>query len=111
MTDTGSGKRTAAHPSTSLVEIDGYRAVEHALYRGLEAWTRREGARWLRPGVVAGNGRAERFWSGLSFVEVRERRDVEMGLRIQTVRVLAKPLAGGTRNDYRALVPRDRADN
>ena len=156
MTDTGSGKRTAAHPSTSLFEIDGYRAVElsaadvprlqatfesnpeyfvavngqpalpteadeevhgpvpagwsrtkkwviglvdasdaliavanvvsdllvvgvwhigldfvatelhgtnvaHAPYRGRQAWTRREGARWLRLGVVAGNARAERF--------------------------------------------------
>ena len=203
MTDTGSGKRAAVHPSTSLFEVDGYRAVElsavdvarlqamfesnpeyflavngrpalpteadeevhgqvpagwsytkkwvigfvdasdaliavanvvsdllavsvwhiglylvatrlhgtgvaHVLYRGLEAWTRREGASWLRLGVVAGNARAERFWSGLSFVELRERRDMEMGLRIQTVRVLAKSLAGGTLDDYLALVPRDR---
>lgn len=85
--------------------------VAHALYRGRQAWTRREGARWLRLGVVAGNARAERFWSGLSYVEVRDRRDMEMGLKIRTVRVLAKPLADGTRDDYLALVPRDRADN
>lgn len=35
--------------------------VAHAPYRGRQAWTRREGARWLRLGVVAGNARAERF--------------------------------------------------
>ena len=84
--------------------------VAHTLYRALEAWTRREGARWLRLGVVAGNARAERFWFGLSFVEVRTRPGIGMGLRIQTVRVLAKPLAGGTWDDYLALIPRDRPD-
>lgn len=38
---------------------------------------------------------------------------MKMGLKIRTVRVrvLAKPLADGTRDDYLALVPRDRADN
>ncbi len=84
--------------------------VAHALYRELEAWTRREGARLLRLGVVVGNARAERFWSGLSFVQIRARPGIEMGLRIQKVRVLAKPLAGGNRDEYLALVPRDRPD-
>ena len=84
--------------------------VAHALHRGLEAWTRGEGAQWLRLGVVAGNARAERFWLGLSYVEVRVRPGMEMGLRTQTVRVLARPLAGGAWDDYFALVPRDRPD-
>ena len=82
----------------------------HALYRALESWMGREGARWLRLGVVARNARAERFWSDLSFVELRTRPGMEMGLRIQTVRVLAKPLDGGALDNYLALVPRDRPE-
>ena len=80
------------------------------LHRGLEAWVRSHGAAWLRLGVVQGNTRAERFWASLGYVETRTREGIEMGRRVNTVRVMVKPLAGGTLEQYRALVPRDRPE-
>lgn len=82
--------------------------VAHALYAHLEAWMRTQGARWLRLGVVRGNARAERFWEGVGYVDVAERRDYPQGILRHTLRVMAKPLAGGTFDEYRGLVPRDR---
>jgi len=79
------------------------------LYRGLEAWARSNGAAWLRLGVVQGNARAERFWERLGFRETRT-RTVEMATRTNTVRVMMKPLAGGTLEQYLSLVERDRPE-
>ena len=62
---------------------------------------------WMRLGVVAGNGRAERFWEKCGFVEVRRREELMMGAKINTVRVMVKPLAGGALPDYLAAVKRD----
>ncbi len=81
-----------------------------SLYGRLEDWMRSLGARWVRLGVVQGNARAERFWERLGFVDVRERKGVEMGARVNTIRVMAKPLAGGTIAQYLALVARDRPE-
>src|SRR3954469_13614729 len=53
--------------------------VPRALYAHLEAWMRSQGARWLRLGVVHGNGRAERFWERLGYVEVMRRCDYPQG--------------------------------
>ena len=50
----------------------------------------------MRLGVVEGNARAERFWERCAFTEVRKRHDIEMGARTNTVRVMARPLDGGT---------------
>jgi GNAT superfamily N-acetyltransferase len=80
----------------------------HALYARLEGWARDSGAQWLRLGVVEGNTRAERFWVGRGFVEVRKRLGVEMGTRVNTVCVMAKALGEGTLAEYLTLVPRDR---
>ncbi|HKX41190.1 MAG TPA: GNAT family N-acetyltransferase [Burkholderiaceae bacterium] len=77
------------------------------LHRGLEAWATSHGAAWLRLGVVRGNVRAERFWQSEGYLETRTREGIEMGRRVNTVRVMVKPLAGGTLEQYRALVPRD----
>jgi RimJ/RimL family protein N-acetyltransferase len=82
--------------------------VAHALYAHLEAWMRAQGARWLRLGVVRGNTRAERFWQRVGYVDVAERRDYPQGVLRHTLRVMAKPLAGGSLDEYRRLVPRDR---
>nr|MCU0814782.1 GNAT family acetyltransferase [Burkholderiaceae bacterium] len=81
------------------------------LYAALEGWTAREGARWLRLGVVAGNVRAERFWAARGFAEVRVREGVDTGRRLNDVRVLVKPLAGDDAATYLGLVPRDRPDS
>ena len=79
-----------------------------AMYGQLEAWTRAQGAQWLRLGVVAGNARAERFWARAGYAEVRNRGGIRLGTRTHTVRVMVKPLAGGTLPQYLARVVRDR---
>ena len=82
--------------------------VAHALYRKLEGWMIGAGARWLRLGVVQGSVKAERFWARCGYVQVRERGPVTMGKKSNLLRVMAKPLAGGTIDEYLALVERDR---
>ena len=67
-----------------------------------------QGARWLRLGVVQGNLQAERFWARCGYVQVRERGPMTMGRKSNLLRVMAKPLAGGTIEEYLALVERDR---
>jgi GNAT superfamily N-acetyltransferase len=78
------------------------------LYDELERWMRGQGARWLRLGVVAGNTKAERFWQKVGYVELRERGPLAMGQRTNIIRVLWKPLTGGSVDDYLARVERDR---
>ena len=81
-----------------------------ALYRSLEAWAAASGAHWLRLGVVQGNQRAERFWEAAGFVQTKLRHGVQMGKRSNTLRVMFKPLAGGTLEQYLCLVERDRPE-
>lgn len=76
--------------------------------RALEDWARADGAGWLRLGVIRGNTRAERFWAACGFTETRQRALTDALGRERATRVLVKPLAGGTLEDYRAQVPRDR---
>lgn len=80
------------------------------LHRSLESWARQNGARWMRLGVVQGNVRGERFWERMGFVDVRAREGMAMGRLTHTLRVMAKPLAGGSFDEYLALVPRDRPE-
>jgi GNAT superfamily N-acetyltransferase len=82
----------------------------HLLYRSIESWARSSGARWLRLGVVQGNLRAERFWEREGFTQTRLRSGVSMGKLHNTVRVMCKPLAGGSLAQYLAIVPRDRPE-
>jgi len=84
--------------------------LARSLFDRVERWAIAGGATWLRLGVVTGNARAERFWSSAGFVEVRRREGVAMGAKVNTVRVMVKPLAGGTLADYLARVARDRPD-
>jgi GNAT superfamily N-acetyltransferase len=79
-------------------------------YDALESWARINGAHWIRLGVVVGNARAASFWAACGYREVRLRDGVEMGARVNKVRVLVKPLAGGALDEYLTLVPRDRPD-
>ena len=81
------------------------------IYAALEDWAKTQGARWLRLGVVRGNGRAEQFWQRLGYREVRVREGVDTGGRINTLRVMVKalPAAGLAELEiYLRLVPRDR---
>ena len=82
--------------------------VAHALYRRLERWMVEQGARWLRLGVVRGSAKAERFWLRCGYAQVRERGPLAMGKKTNLLRVMAKPLAGGTIDEYLELVERDR---
>jgi GNAT superfamily N-acetyltransferase len=82
--------------------------LAQALYREIETWAASNGASWLRLGVVQGNGRAERFWESLGYIEARTRPGVTMGKLTNTLRVMFKPLSGGTLEQYLSLVPRDR---
>ena len=94
------------------------RGVADAAYAALEAWVRRSGARHLRLSVVKGNGRAERFWARQGFVELRAREGVDTGGRVNTVRVMLKPLLvhappgsaamAEVLQAYWQIVPRDR---
>lgn len=93
-----------------LLLIDGRHqgtGLAGAVMAALEAWARAGGAEWLRLGVVVGNARAEAFWQRQGFTEVRRRHGVDTGGRLNTVRVMVKPLAGGTLGDYLRQVPRD----
>ena len=78
------------------------------LNNSIEQWAIATGAAWMRLGVVRGNLRAERFWSSLGYVPVRERPGIKMGTRIVTVRNMIKPLKGGSLEEYFAMAPRDR---
>ena len=81
-----------------------------AIHEQLESWMRGQGANWIRLGVVEGNVRAERFWEKVGYRDVRKRGGVEMGMRVNTMRVMVKPLAGGTLHEYFELVARDRPE-
>jgi len=82
-----------------------------SIYQALEAWAASSGAQWIRLGVVEGNTRAEHFWHRCGYREVRKRAGVVMGSRTNTVRVLVKPLAGGTLPEYLSRVARDNPDS
>jgi len=86
--------------------------VPRSMYDALERWLAARGAAWLRLGVVKGNAKAERFWTKVGYGEVRERAGITMGARVNTVRVLVKPLGSERRiARYLALVARDRPDS
>jgi GNAT superfamily N-acetyltransferase len=76
-------------------------------YDALEAWVRRQGARWLRLGVVMANARARRFWQRQGFVPLRLREGVDTGGRLNDIHTACKPLDGGSIDEYLRLVPRD----
>jgi GNAT superfamily N-acetyltransferase len=85
--------------------------LAHRFHAALENWCKRSGAHWMRLGVVDGNVRAERFWTRLGYIELRRREGIEMGRRVNTIRVMMKPLEGGTRDEYLELVARDRSES
>jgi GNAT superfamily N-acetyltransferase len=80
------------------------------LHNGLETWALENGAQWLRLGVVQGNARAEHFWESLGYIETRTREGVAMGKLTNTIRVMVKPLDGGSLEQYLSLIERDRPE-
>ena len=99
------------HINLFIVETSRHgTGAARALYQGLEAWAASNGAAWLRLGVVQGNVRAERFWESLGYVQARTRGGIEMGKLTNTLRVMVKPLGGGSLEHYLSLVERDRPE-
>ncbi len=80
-------------------------------YQALEMWMARQGARWLRLGVVADNPRGKRFWQRCGYTKVRTRESFYQNAgRSHTLDVLVKPLAGNNLHDYLVLVATDRPE-
>lgn len=81
--------------------------LAQALHAALEAWAIEGGARWLRLGVAAINGRGARFWRRQGYAYVCS-RDVEAGGgRVNEIWVLVKPLPGEDLAGYLAAQARD----
>lgn len=79
------------------------------LHAALEAWMKRSGAAWVRLGVARGNTLAERFWQRMGYLPTCVRASVDVGQgKIGDILMQVKPLAGGTREQYYVLVPRDK---
>ena len=87
------------------------RGAASAIYAALEDWMRGNDAQWIRLGVVLGNQRAEQFWQKVGYAELRQRTGIQTGNLVSTVRVMMKPLAGGSRETYLHLVERDRMES
>lgn len=99
------------HLNTFIVETARHgNGDAHSIYRDIERWAIAGGATWLRLGVVLGSTRAERFWERQGYLQTRLRHGVEMGGRVNTLRVMCKPLAQGSLAQYLQLVARDRPE-
>ncbi|MBC7918738.1 MAG: GNAT family N-acetyltransferase [Rhodoferax sp.] len=81
--------------------------VARALYDAMEQWIQSQGAQWMRLGAVEGWNKAENFWRKMGYTQVRTREAIAMGLRVNNVRVMVKPLTGGAIADYLHRVKRD----
>jgi RimJ/RimL family protein N-acetyltransferase len=81
-----------------------------AIHDALESWMHCHGAAWVRLGVVEGNTRAEKFWENQGYVETRKRHGVEMGAKVNSLRVMVKAQKGGTLGVYLTKVARDRPE-
>ncbi|MBK1714756.1 GNAT family N-acetyltransferase [Rubrivivax gelatinosus] len=77
------------------------------LHAAFEAWARREGARWLRLGVVVGNTRAERFWRRCGYTVLRTRPVEAADGSLRTTTAMLKCLGEAGVADYLERVPRD----
>jgi len=84
--------------------------TSETVYRAFESWARDNGGRWIRLAVVIGDPKPEHFWHKVGYTEVRQRTGVAMGQRVNSLRIMVKPLARGELPEYLALVARDRPD-
>ena len=100
------------HISTFIVETARHGSGDAAtLYHGIESWAIANGANWLRLGVVKGHAVPERFWQKCGYQQTRERPGVVFSQRVQTLRVMCKPLSGRPISEYLELVERDRPES
>lgn len=100
------------HISTFIVETARHGNGDAAtLYCGVESWAKASGAHWLRLGVVKGHLAAERFWLKCGYQQTRERPGVGFSQKVQTLRVMCKPLSGRPISEYLDLIERDRPES
>jgi GNAT superfamily N-acetyltransferase len=78
------------------------------IHQDIERWAQANGAQWMRLVVVQGNHKAERFWAKTGYQQTRTREGIEMGKRVNTLRMMIKPLEGRTVEAHLERVPRDR---
>jgi GNAT superfamily N-acetyltransferase len=97
------------HPGFFMIE-SARQATGFAqrLYDARERHALAHGARWLRPCVVARNGRGRRSWTRNGFCEVHRRDGFVLGALRHTLITMVKPLAANRLADFLNAVPRDR---
>lgn len=81
------------------------------MYGALEMAMRERGAQWIRLGAVVGYAKAVGFWRTMGYTEVRRRRGVPMGKRVNDLHVFVKPLGSATIAEYLQRVERDRPES
>jgi len=81
--------------------------LAHEMHEAWVAHARRNGARWLRLGVVCSNARATAFWQRAGYVEVRQRHGVKYGELTHSISVRIKPLGDATIEEHLAQVARE----
>jgi len=81
-----------------------------AIYDRLENWMERNGAQWIRLGVIINNMKAERFWEKCGYTEIRKRLSVKFGSQVHDFRVMVKSFHRATLDEYLHRVERDRPD-
>jgi GNAT superfamily N-acetyltransferase len=82
-----------------------------AMYDQLENWIERNGAQWIRLGVIINNHKAERFWEKCGYTEIRKRLAVKFGSQIHDLRVMVKPFNYATLDEYLERVAWDRPES
>jgi ribosomal protein S18 acetylase RimI-like enzyme len=81
------------------------------IYEALERRAKSRGDRWMRLGVVVGNGPAEALWRSVGFREVRQRHNMPYEGASRSVRVMFKPLCDEGLDRYLEQVHRDRPES
>jgi GNAT superfamily N-acetyltransferase len=100
------------HIGTFILATARHRTGDaQVLYGSLEHWARQAGACWMRLGVVRGHARAEVFWERQGYLQVAERTGITMGRKLNSIRVMAKPLLGQSLSEYYAIAARDRPES
>lgn len=99
------------HIAFFIVASSRHGNAEAQLIHGdIERWAQQNGAQWMRLVVVQGNVKAERFWEKIGYCQVRTLEGIKMGKRINTLRMMVKPLAGHTLQEHLQRVPKDRPE-
>jgi GNAT superfamily N-acetyltransferase len=99
------------HIAFFIVDSARHGSADARLIHGdIERWAQQNGAQWMRLVVVQGNVKAERFWAKIGYQETRTLEGIPMGKRINTLRMMVRPLGDRTLQEHLQRVPRDRPE-